>query len=405
MISIAARAIPISVVDDEAVAGFSSWLQSGANAGMAYMENWPELRRDPEGLLPGARTMITLAIPFPLPPGGAPSGCIASYALGLDYHDLIRNLFKPALQRLTEKGIGEWRLCVDSAPVMERYWAVKSGLGHPTLSGMVSVDGFGTACFLFELLTTATLEQLNLTETPAPEQLNLIETPTPEQLSLIETVPLTATDLSNLFGIEAKVPHIPQSNAKPSECTQCGRCQKACPTGALSPCNHKNSNPESVFPGMGNEKDGTGRIIPGCNFVKGCSESIFVGNEKGGYESAFIGGRVDSRSCLSYLTIEHRGPFETPEAIRAMSTVAGRKTLFGCDRCVTACPLNRPPYRNQEELSILPGLQPHPARAALTKERCAAMTQEEFAATFKGTPIKRAKLEGLRRNAAHPNDP
>lgn len=340
MISIAARAIPVDVVSDEALTCLHDWIESGANAGMAYMANWPELRRDPEGLLPGARTMIALAIPFPLPAGGAPSGAIASYALGLDYHDLIRNLFRPALRKLTEKGMGEWRLCVDSAPVMERYWSVRSGLGRLTRSGMVSVDGFGTACFLFELLTTAT----------------------PAQLGLMQNAPLTASDFAELFGIDAAVPDITLDDIKPSECTQCGRCEKACPAGALS-----------------------GGY---------CEKTLITLETSGNYY-----GKVNARFCLSYLTIEHRGPFDTPEAARAMSTPAGRETLFGCDRCVTACPLNRLPYRNQENLRFLPGLLPVPAIASLTKQRCAEMTQEEFSRLFKDSPIKRAKLEGLRRNA------
>lgn len=323
MISIAAAACPVVRVPEVDVARFRAWLSGGHNAGMEYMENWPDLRADPSLVLPGARTLISLAVPFPLPEGGKPSGPIAAYALGRDYHDVLRNLFRRPLRRLAERGVGEWRLCVDSAPVFERFWAVCSGLGTATDSGMVAVDGFGTACFLFEILTTASLRELQLTA----------------------FAPLTPSDFARLFELDAVLPDYASRGLSASECAHCGRCASACPGKALR------------------------------------------------------GGMVDARRCISYLTIEHRGGFDSEVARQVMASPAGRSTLFGCDRCVTVCALNRFPFRDASALFFLPELMPDAKRAALTPEDCLTLSREEFAELFRGSPVKRAKLEGLLRNA------
>ncbi len=315
-------AVTLSEVSGESFGEFQDWLSRGKQAGMDYMSNWQELRRNPELLLPGAESMIVVAVPFPLHKVDP----IASYALGEDYHDVIRDLFRPALKRLQDDGVGEWRLCIDSAPVMERYWAVRSGLCRRTLSGMVSTDGLGTAFFLAELLTTCSLEEL----------------------SLQDKVLLSPSDFARLFGLEVEVPDIISSGLEPSDCTQCGLCEKTCP----------------------------GRTL--------------------------FNGQVDSRRCLSYLTIEHRGEFDTPEAREVMKTSAGKETLFGCDRCVAVCPLNYPPYRMEAEIVFLKPLLPRKEIEELTVERIAEMTPQDFSRIMKRSPIKRTKLVGLRRNAGLP---
>jgi epoxyqueuosine reductase len=104
---------------------------------------------------------------------------------------------------------------------------------------------------------------------------------------------------------------------------------------------------------------------------------------------AFIGPyQLDSNKCISYLTIEKRGPI--PEDLR---DGMGRQ-VFGCDICQDVCPWNRKaPATEAPEFQARPGLV-NPALAWL-----AEMSTEEFARTFRGSPIKRAKGSGLRRNA------
>jgi epoxyqueuosine reductase len=104
---------------------------------------------------------------------------------------------------------------------------------------------------------------------------------------------------------------------------------------------------------------------------------------------AFPGPRqLDATRCISYLTIEKRG--EIPEDLRAG---IGRN-VFGCDICQDVCPWNR---RAPE--TDLPEFQPRPGLVSPALEWLAAMSEEDFRQTFRGSPIKRAKYSGLRRNA------
>src|SRR5947208_9830006 len=93
---------------------------------------------------------------------------------------------------------------------------------------------------------------------------------------------------------------------------------------------------------------------------------------------------LDARRCIAYLTIEHRGAI--PEALHASIG----EWLFGCDVCQEVCPWNRhvPTAR-----TAVPALPPPPA------ETLVSMTDDEFRERFRGSPLKRARREGLARNA------
>lgn len=99
-------------------------------------------------------------------------------------------------------------------------------------------------------------------------------------------------------------------------------------------------------------------------------------------------GVLDARRCISYLTIEHRGVI--PVALRRL--IGDR--IYGCDICAEVCPWNR---FAQEAKSMLVERRPHIGQ--LTLREVLRLTPEAFAATFKGTAIKRLKLRGLLRNA------
>jgi epoxyqueuosine reductase len=99
--------------------------------------------------------------------------------------------------------------------------------------------------------------------------------------------------------------------------------------------------------------------------------------------------RLDSNRCISYWTIEHRGPFP-PEARRM---VGG--WVFGCDVCQEVCPWNEAP-----EGSVHPEMELPPERAELDLARLLRLSREEYVERFRGSPMKRAKLAGLQRNAA-----
>jgi len=100
-------------------------------------------------------------------------------------------------------------------------------------------------------------------------------------------------------------------------------------------------------------------------------------------------GIVDANRCISYLNIEHRGPFENAPDFDDW--------IFGCDICQEVCPWTR--KFSLEEL--IPELRPRPEYADLGEEDLAEMDQPAFSATFRKSAIKRTKMAGLKRNAAH----
>lgn len=158
-------------VENEEWMRFVTWIDSGKHAGMSYMLNYPEIRRDPRGLLEGAGTVISLAFSYhPVEWRDDKRGMIASYAYGNDYHKVIRKILKPVLGEITELWKVEgntgnmehpeprFRICVDSAPILERYWACRAGVGYRGDNGCVIVPGFGSMVFLAEIVTDLKIE-------------------------------------------------------------------------------------------------------------------------------------------------------------------------------------------------------------------------------------------------------
>ncbi len=139
-------------VDAEAEKQFARWLADGRNGSMDYMANHCDLRSDPRLLLDGAQTLIAVAFPYYT---SEPIGLnIALYARGRDYHEVIR-------ERLGEIAAclpGQSRVCVDSAPLRERYWAMRAGLGSIGRNNQLYVGGFGSYCVLGFILSTERFE-------------------------------------------------------------------------------------------------------------------------------------------------------------------------------------------------------------------------------------------------------
>ena len=147
---------PLHPVEDQEWKYFLRWIDAGMHAGMKYMENYPEIRRDPRLLIPGAQSIISIAFNYRQP---NPFSGIATYALGKDYHKAIRRRLKKVVGAVKQEFGGEWRICIDSAPVLERYWARKCGVGERSgIHGNIIVPGVGSMVFLAELVTTLPLE-------------------------------------------------------------------------------------------------------------------------------------------------------------------------------------------------------------------------------------------------------
>jgi epoxyqueuosine reductase len=146
-------------LDDDA-RRLEAWLHQGMQGTMHYMENHFDLRIDPSRLVPGARSVITLLMnyfPAHEPPAGGPR--IAKYAYGDDYHEVIRAKLKELLVRI-RSGIGEveGRGFVDSAPVLERSWAVRSGLGWVGKNGNLLHRQAGSFFFIATLIVDLELD-------------------------------------------------------------------------------------------------------------------------------------------------------------------------------------------------------------------------------------------------------
>ena len=137
-----------------------NWLNSNMHGQMKYMENYFDLRVDPSKLVPGAKSVITLLknyFPTQQQDPGTPN--ISKYAYGKDYHEVIRSKMKIFLQSMQDE-IGEinGRGFVDSAPVLERTWAQRSGLGWVGKNGNLLTKESGSFFFIATLITDLELD-------------------------------------------------------------------------------------------------------------------------------------------------------------------------------------------------------------------------------------------------------
>lgn len=145
---------------DEDARRLEAWLNKGMHGEMHYMEKYFELRTDPLQLVPGAKSVITLLKNYYPAQGqdrGAPK--ISKYAYGEDYHESIRRQLNLFLDKMkNEFGDFQGRGFVDSAPVLERSWAQKSGLGWIGKNGMLINKGSGSFYFIATLIVDVELE-------------------------------------------------------------------------------------------------------------------------------------------------------------------------------------------------------------------------------------------------------
>lgn len=143
-------------VDAGPVEAYRRWIADGCHGSMDYMARNMELRADPRRLFPGAVSVISMAFPF-RPAGGYQHPLIADYALGLDYHHVIKARLAAVTEAMAARYGAMSRVCVDTAPVMERYWAVQAGVGFIGLNRQLIVPGVGSGVFLAEIITTMPL--------------------------------------------------------------------------------------------------------------------------------------------------------------------------------------------------------------------------------------------------------
>ncbi len=145
---------------DEDARRLELWLNKGMHGTMKYMEDHFDLRIDPRKLVPGARSVITLLLNY-FPEGRQQPDVpkVSKYAYGSDYHEVIREKLK-ALMKWIQHNIGEinGRGFVDSAPVLERSWAERSGLGWVGKNGNLINKKSGSFFFIATLITDMELQ-------------------------------------------------------------------------------------------------------------------------------------------------------------------------------------------------------------------------------------------------------
>ncbi|MBN1826213.1 MAG: tRNA epoxyqueuosine(34) reductase QueG [Candidatus Eisenbacteria bacterium] len=254
------------------------WIAEGRHGTMAWMARLAEARVDPGFLLPGARSMLMVALGYW--PGERPAapadGLVSVYARGRDYHRVMR----PMLRRLlvsAEKILpgARGRPFVDSAPVLERAYAERAGLGWRGRSANLIIPGAGSWFFLGGLILDRDL---------------------------------------------------PPDEPAENRCGSCTACVDACPTGA-------------------------------------------IGNDY----------QVDGSRCISYLTIEHKGPVAEEKEEGCGGWV------FGCDVCQSVCPWNR--FARKTGAA---DLLPRGEIEGLDLDEALRLDEERYERLFEGTAVRRA---------------
>jgi epoxyqueuosine reductase len=154
---------------DEQANYLSQWLSKGQHGTMAYMANYFDLRTDPRLLLPGAQSVIVvLKNYFPGPKltsiTVAPGIKIAKYALGIDYHYVIKAQLALLLSYIEElNGPCSAKICVDSAPFMDKVWAQRAGLGWIGKHTNVIRKGVGSFFLIGSIIIDIVLDYDNPT--------------------------------------------------------------------------------------------------------------------------------------------------------------------------------------------------------------------------------------------------
>lgn len=268
------------------------WLALGFDGKMAWLAREPEKRSDPKLLFPDSRSIIVVALNYYTEHkhAGAPHlGKISRYAWGDDYHDVLREKLQRLLEWIrSEKPDVRGKICVDTAPFMDKAWAVRAGLGWLGKHTNLITKELGSWVFIGSLLVDIELD----------------------------------------YDTEIVEDH----------CGTCTACIDACPTNAI------------VEPYV-----------------------------------------VDSRKCISYATIELRDeklPGEIADNLNGW--------LYGCDICQDVCPWNRFETKTDESR-----FEPRENETSLVLKTVEKMTHDEYVTRFRGSAVKRAKLDGLKRNARH----
>ena len=264
------------------------WLDKNYHAGMDYMERNFDKRKDVKQILPAANSVISLGLNYytsDLYSNDKEVGKVSRYAWGKDYHLIIWAMLDELEEELKKMDPNfESISYVDTGPIMDKVWAVRTGLGWLGKHTNVINREIGSWFFIANIITNCEFDY---------------------------------------------------SEEIPDFCGTCTACIEACPTDAIA------------------------------------QEYV-----------------IDANKCISYLTIENKN--EMPDELRGKFD----NWLFGCDICQDVCPWNQ----NFPVETLINDF--HPKNKELNINEVIKMTEEEFNEKFQNSPIKRAKVSGMKRNAS-----
>jgi epoxyqueuosine reductase len=219
---------------------FKTWLAEGKNGDMKWLERYTEIRADPRLLLECCRHVISLAYPYSSKKPSTPDSLTAARFTEpqkRDYHLRIRERAENLANTLHSFYPGStWRVCVDSAPILERSFAYGSGIGFIGKNNMLIIPGHGSYLFLAEILTTAKLpvSGISTMENMCGECRLCIEAcPTG---ALAKPFSLNSTKCLSYLTVEYKGNVRPETGRKMGNCFfGCDACQEICPFNRENP--------------------------------------------------------------------------------------------------------------------------------------------------------------------------
>ena len=143
-------------VDANVVSLYRKWLSEGKNSGMSWLDNYSDMRFDPRLLMPGLKSIVCVAMNYcPAKSMSDEQYQRAAYAYGQDYHEVVKNRLHSLAKSFSFE---HYRAFCDSAPVLERYWAVKAGIGWTGRNHQLIIPQGGSMFFLGELFLDIELE-------------------------------------------------------------------------------------------------------------------------------------------------------------------------------------------------------------------------------------------------------
>lgn len=218
----------VEPVTPDAVAAYRDWIATGRHGPLDYMTRYDDVRCDPALLLDGARSVISCAIPYYYSLEREP--VMARYALGDDYHDVVRRRLEGVAAMMCDRWGGVTRVCVDTAPLRERYWAVKAGVGFVGLNNQLIVPGGGSYFFLGEILTTLEIDADEPCGLSCGDCGACVDACPARALDVVRG-PLDARRCLSCLTIELRG-DLPEGTCLEGHLYGCDECQRVCPHNA-----------------------------------------------------------------------------------------------------------------------------------------------------------------------------